>query len=89
MRYKEGSNKQQTTLIPKCLDKYIPQDHICRIIHAFTQNLDMQKLEYKYAQTNTTGNKPYNPKIMLNLYIYDTYTAYAPAEDYKQKPQKT
>lgn len=70
MRYKEGFNKQQTTLMPKCLDEYIPQDHMCRVIHAFTQNLDMNKLGYKYAQTNTTGNKPYNPKMMLNLYIY-------------------
>jgi len=30
----------------------------------------MQKLDYKYAQPNQTGNKPYNPKMMLNLYLY-------------------
>jgi len=30
----------------------------------------MNQLGYKYAQPNTTGNKPYNPKMMLNLYIY-------------------
>jgi len=70
MRYKEGFNKQQTTLMPKCLDEYIPQDHICRVIHAFTQNLDMNKLDYKYAQPNQTGNKPYDPKMMLKLYLY-------------------
>jgi transposase len=70
MRYKKGFNKQQTTLISKCLDEYMPQDHICRIIHAFTQNLDMNKLGYKYAKPNQTGNKPYDPKMMLNIYIY-------------------
>ncbi|MCL2173315.1 MAG: transposase [Candidatus Bathyarchaeota archaeon] len=70
MRYKEGFNKQQTILIQKYLDEYIPQDHICRAIQAFTNNLNMQKLGYKYAQPNQTGNKLYNPKMMLNLYIY-------------------
>jgi len=70
MRYKEEFNKQQTTLMPKCLDEYMPQDHICRVIHAFTQNLDMNKLGYKYAQPNQTGNKPYDPKMMLELYLY-------------------
>ena len=70
MRYKQGFNKQQTTLMPKCLDEYIPQDHICRVIHAFTNNLNMHELGFKYAKPNQTGNKPYDPKMMLNLYIY-------------------
>jgi len=30
----------------------------------------MNQLGYKYAKPNTTGNKPYDPKMMLNLYIY-------------------
>jgi transposase len=70
MRYKEGFNKQQTKLMPKNPDQCIPQNHICRVIHAFTQTLDMQKLGYKYATPNQTGNKPYNPQTMLNLYLY-------------------
>jgi len=70
MRYKEGFDKQQTELIPKSLDQYMPQNHICRIIHAFTQTLNLQKLGYKYAKPNQTGNRPYNPRIMLNLYLY-------------------
>jgi transposase len=70
MRYKEGYDKQQTTLMSKCLNQYIPQDHMCRVIHVFTQNLDMNQLGYKYAQPNTTGNKPYNPKIdFLRNYV--------------------
>ena len=70
MRYKQGINKQQTELIPKSLDQYIPQNHICRIINTFTQTLNMQKLGYKYATTNQTGNRPYDPRTMLNLYLY-------------------
>ena len=70
MRYKTGFDKKQTALIPKSLDQHIPQNHICRVIHAYTQNLNMTQLGYKYAKPNQTGNKPYDPKILLNLYIY-------------------
>ena len=31
---------------------------------------EQEKLEYKYAKCKETGCPPYNPRIMLNLYIY-------------------
>ncbi|MCL2134334.1 MAG: transposase [Candidatus Bathyarchaeota archaeon] len=70
MRYKEGIDRYQTVLVPKSLDQCIPQNSICRLIDAFTQALDMQKLGYKYVTTNQTGDRPYDPRMMLNLYLY-------------------
>jgi transposase len=70
MGYKTGIDKKQLTLLPVCLDDYVPEDHICRVISAFTDQLDMTALGFKYAECKTTGCRPYDPRMMLNLYIY-------------------
>jgi len=70
MRYKAGVDKKQLSLLPATLDEYVPEDHICRVIEVFTGQLDMGALGYKYAECKSTGCRPYDPRIMLNLYIY-------------------
>ena len=70
MGYKTGENKNQLALLPMCLDDYVPENHICRVIKTFTDQLNMLALGYKYAQCKNVGNSPYNPRMMLNLYIY-------------------
>jgi transposase len=70
MRHIQGEDKQQLTLMPMCLDDYIPQDSICRVIAAFVKNIDMVALGFKYAETKSTGRMSYNPAFMLMLYLY-------------------
>jgi len=70
MGYKAGVSKQQLTIIPMCLDEYISEDHICRVISAFTKQLDILGLGFKYAECKSTGSKPFDPRMMLDLYIY-------------------
>jgi len=70
MSYKEGADKQQLTFMPACLDDYVPDNHICRVICAFTKQFDMVEQGYKYAECKETGCRPYDPRMMLNLYIY-------------------
>jgi transposase len=70
MIYKTGIDKKQITLFPVSLDEYVPEDHICRVINAFTGQLDMALLGFKYAEIKSTGCPPYDPRMMLNLYIY-------------------
>jgi len=70
MGYKTGVGKKQLTLLPVCLDDYIPEDHICRVISEFTGQLDMTELGYRYAECKNTGCRSYDPRMMLNLYIY-------------------
>jgi transposase len=69
MGYKIGIDKNQMTLFPKSLDEYVPENHICRVITAFTNQLDMSVLGFKYAEFKETGSCPYDPRMMLNLYI--------------------
>ena len=70
MRYKTGVDRKQISLLPVTLDDYVGGDHICRVIDAFTGQLDMGALGYKYAESKSIGCRPYDPRIMLNLYIY-------------------
>ena len=70
MGYKVGVDRKQLSLLPASLDDYIPEDHICRVINAFTEQLDMAALEFKYAKCKEKGTPPYDPRMMLNLYIY-------------------
>ena len=70
MRYKEGIDKNQIRLEPMCMDDMIEEGNICRVISVFTEQLDMEKLGYKYGKCKEKGCKPYDPRMMLNLYIY-------------------
>lgn len=70
MGYKIGIDRKQISFTPICLDDFVGKNHICRVISAFTERLDMEKLEYKYAKCKETGCPPYDPRMMLNLYIY-------------------
>ena len=70
MGYKVGVDKKQLTLLPVSLEEYVCADHICRIIHAFTEPLDLVGLGYKYAECKDRGCHPYDPRMMLNLYLY-------------------
>jgi len=70
MGYKTGVDKKQLSFLPPSLDEYVPENHICRLISVFTGQLDIATLGYKYAKCKSTGCRPYDPRMMLNLYIY-------------------
>jgi len=70
MGYKVGVDKKQLSLFPASLDDYVAENNICRLIYAFTEQLDLIALGYKYAESKSTGCRPYDPRMMLNLYIY-------------------
>jgi transposase len=70
MGYKRGEERNQLTIEPMCLDDYISQDSICRVIMAFVNSLDIVKMGFKYAEVKDSGRPPYNPASMLMLYLY-------------------
>ena len=59
MRYKSGISRIQDSFLPSCLDDYVGEEHICRVISAFTGNLDLVELGFKYAETKEVGCKPF------------------------------
>jgi len=70
MRYIQGQNREQTTLLPPSLDEYVSEDNPVRVIDAFVDTIDMSKLEFSHATPKVMGRTPYNPADILKLYIY-------------------
>lgn len=70
MAYIQGVGRTQGTLFPVTLEELIPPDHVCRVIDAFVQRLDMGSLGFLRAEAEETGRPPYDPRDLLKLYLY-------------------
>lgn len=70
MCYIHGVGRTQGTLFPVTLEELIPADHVCRVIDAFVQKLDMGKLGFIRAKAAETGRPAYDPRDLLRLYLY-------------------
>ena len=70
MGYVQGLSRDQGSLFPVSLDEMIGPDHVCRVIAAFVQRLDLAALGFARARTKATGRPPYDPADLLMLYLY-------------------
>jgi transposase len=70
MAYIRGEAREQTTMFPVTLDELIPADHICRVIEAFVDRLDVARLGFVRAEPADTGRPGYDPRDLLKLYLY-------------------
>src|SRR5437899_972396 len=61
MGFMEGEGRTQGTLFPVCLEELIPDDHMCRVIDAFVDKLDMSGLGFERADAAETGRPGYDP----------------------------
>jgi transposase len=70
MAYIEGEGRNQGRLFPVVLDDLVPPDHMCRVVDAFVEQLNMDKLGFERAQAAKTGRPGYDPRALLKLYLY-------------------
>src|SRR5690242_10927097 len=70
MGFIEGEARGQGTLFPATLEELMPSDHVCRVIEAFVERLEMGKLGFVRAEAAETGRPGYDPRDMLKLYLY-------------------
>ena len=70
MRYIQGENRNQPTLLPPLLDDYIADDNPTRVIDAFVDGLDLSEMGFTKTGAEETGRPPYSPYDLLKLYIY-------------------
>src|SRR6266436_2756633 len=70
MGFVQGEGRTQGTLFPVCLEELIPDDHVCRVIDAFVDKLDMGGLGFERAAAAETGRPGYDPRDLLKLYLY-------------------
>jgi transposase len=64
-----GTCRKQVTLFPDRLDNYIADENSIRVIDAFVDSLDPQKLGFKTVPAST-GRPAYHPSTMLKLFVY-------------------
>lgn len=70
MSYITSANREQLQIQPLCLNDMVGAENPCRVIDAFCEMLDMKQLGFKYAETAETGRPPFDPRVLLKLYLY-------------------
>src|SRR4030095_7520231 len=69
-RFVEGTDRQQSTLFPECLEDWICDDNPVRVIDVFVDELDLANLRFNGGDPEVTGRPAYHTSVLLKLYIY-------------------
>jgi transposase len=64
----EGADRRVRLLLPDCLDDYVGEDNLVRVVDVFVDELDLATLGF--ASPAATGRPGYSPATMLKLYLY-------------------
>jgi transposase len=69
-RFVEGTDRGQSTLFPECLEDWIDENNLVRVIDVFVDELDLGDLGFDGVAPEDTGRPSYHPSVLLKLYIY-------------------
>ena len=69
-RFVQGEARSQMSLLPECLDDLIPEDNPVRVVEAFIDALNLEKLGFSGVVPQVTGRPAYHPSVMLKIYLY-------------------
>ena len=69
-KYKKGKSREQLVLFPVSLEEKIEEDNEIRVIDAFVESLDMEKIGINRSKPKGTGRPGYDPRDMLKIYLY-------------------
>lgn len=70
MKHRAGLDRSQTLLFPERLEDYIAGENPVRFLDAFVGSLDLHALGFAKACCAETGRPPYDPAVLLKLYLY-------------------
>ncbi len=70
MKHRAGLDRSQTLLFPERLEDYIAAENPVRFLDAFVGFLDLHTLGFAKARCADTGRPPYDPAVLLKLYLY-------------------
>ena len=68
MKFIEGTSRHQTYFAT--LDDQVAPDNSVRLIDAFVDKLQLQKLGFANTSHKSEGRPPYEPAVLLKLYLY-------------------
>jgi len=66
----QGADRQQTTLLPECLEDWVDENNSVRAVDVFVEALELRDLGFEGVDPAATGRPAYHPSPMLKLYIY-------------------
>src|SRR6202008_3499176 len=69
-RFVEGTDRDQPTLFPECLEDWVDANNAVRVIDVFVEELALGELGFDGIAAEATGRPSYHPSVLLKLYIY-------------------
>src|SRR6202011_6216337 len=66
----QEADRQQTTLLPECLDDWVGESNPVRAVDVFVDALELRDLGFDGVDPAATGRPAYHPSPMLKVYIY-------------------
>src|ERR1700761_1249208 len=69
-RFIEGADRDQSALLPECLDDWVGESNPVRVVDAFVEALDLDGIGFEDIEPSATGRPGYHPAVLLKLYIY-------------------
>src|SRR6476661_312489 len=66
----QGADRQQTTLLPECLEDWVDGSNPVRAVDVFVDALELRELGFDGVTPAATGRPGYHPSPMLKLYIF-------------------
>lgn len=87
-RFIEGTDRNQTTLLPECLDDYIAEDNPVRAVDAFVEELDLRQMGFAGCDPAVTGRPAYHPAVLLKLYVYGYLNRIASSRRLEREAQR-
>ena len=70
MNHRCGLDRSQTLLFPERLEDYVAAENPVRFLDAFVAQQDLAALGFAKARCADTGRPPYDPAVLLKLYLY-------------------
>ena len=65
MRFIEGEDRRQATLLPDSLEDYVTEDNPVRVVDVFIDELDLEALGFSGVVSEVTGRPAYHPATLL------------------------
>ncbi len=65
----QGTDRQQTTLLPECLADWVDESNPVRAVDVFVDALELRELGFDSVTPAATGRPGYHPSPMLKLYV--------------------
>lgn len=70
MAYLTGEDRYQSSLIPKALDDFIDENNPVRVIDAYINSINLERLGFVEYSSSNPGQKPYKRQGLLKIILY-------------------